>query len=60
MMKTLKIYTPSTFITYINLHQYHLYEIDDKNNLIVWERNDYTGEENLVATFRNWDYFTIE
>ena len=59
-MKTLKVYTSTSHQVYSRLYEEHLYEIDKDNLLTIIKRNTSTGEEVLIACFRNWEYFIIE
>jgi len=59
-MKILTVYEKNSFYRYQDVYVSHEFEITDQNNLIVYKRDDITGESNLLAHFKNWDYFTIE
>lgn len=59
-MKTIIIYIKDSFYKYAGIYEDFQFNIDDLYHLEIFKRNKFTGEEFLVATFRNWDYFKIE
>ena len=58
--KTLIIYVQDSYYKYFDLFNQHLYEIDDKKVLTVYNRDLRTGEEMVKAKFNVWNYFIIE
>ena len=59
-MKTLIIYTKDSHYKFHNLYEKYFYEFSPESMLCIYEKEICTGQENLVATFNNWDYFLIE
>lgn len=60
MSKTLIIYHNDSFSRYYDLYQLCTYDINSYGHLSVYARDRVTGDDPLVAYFRNWDYFIIE
>ena len=58
--RSLVVYTPNAVNKFQNIYVEHLYEIDTDKNLSVYQRDEASGEEKLVAIFRTWEYFRIE
>jgi hypothetical protein len=57
--KTLIVYVEGSFFRYYELYKEHLYELKD-GDLLVYCREQVSGEEWLTARFRNWNYFTVD
>lgn len=38
----------------------HTFQVDDKGNLVVYERDVYDGQEVVKALFHTWDYAIVE
>lgn len=58
--KTLAVYACGSMYRYDNLFKDHLWEVDHERMLLVMKINRCTGESEIVAYFRKWDYFVIE
>lgn len=58
-MKTLIVYIKESYYKFPELYAKHVYSLGD-HMLHVFEVSKIDGEETLVASFRNWDYFIIE
>ena len=58
-MKSLHVYTHDSHYQYHGLYQKYLFEVQD-TMLVVYERDDITGEETVKAQFRTWEYFIVE
>lgn len=58
--RTLLIYTKDSCYKYFDLFADHLYVVDEDGDIIVYSRDVCTGDESLIARFRNWDYFLVE
>lgn len=59
--KTLIIYSADSCYKYFDLFKFHLYVIDESTgHLIVYSRDECSGDESLVARFKKWDHFIIE
>jgi hypothetical protein len=59
-MKTLTIYISNSFFKYEGIYGEHRYEVTELKHLQIFKCDKYSGEENLVSYFKNWDYFIIE
>ena len=57
--KELIVYVKDSYYKYQQLFVDFLYEINVEGHFCVYERLKTSGEEKLVACFRNWDYFLI-
>lgn len=58
--KILRVYHPAGFERYDELWKYHTYTIDTDRILTVNSRCPSTGEESVVAVYREWLYLSIE
>ena len=58
--KTLVVYACGSMYRFDNLFRDHLWEIDKDGMLLVMNVNRCTGEHEVAAYFRAWDYFFIE
>lgn len=59
-MKTIIVYIKDSCYKYPNIYEEYFFSVTDFYHLEIYKRNKFTGDESLVATFRNWDYFVIE
>jgi hypothetical protein len=59
-MKKMTIYTNSSVHVYEDIYIKYLFEMTDKNQLIITRRDGVTGMENIHACFNSWDYFLLE
>lgn len=58
-MKKLKVYAYNSHFTYEDLYVRHTYKFTAGEPLIIYDRDEVTGEEHIHAVFREWDYFKI-
>ena len=59
-MKKMTVYTNASVYVYEHIYIKHLFEMTDKNQLLVTKRDEKTGEESIYSCFNNWDYFILE
>ena len=59
-MKTLTIYSKDSFYKYPGIFEDYTYLCNEKNMLMVYERDRITGDETTHAVFKEWDYYLIE
>lgn len=61
MDKQVVVYALNSVFHYTFYPEDYLYEIDEKNNLrIFFVSREREYKEELVAVFKNWDYFFVE
>lgn len=58
--KTLTVYHKDSYYRYHKLFDEKLYNVLEDGDLVIYERDPFTGNETLIARFRIWDYFLIE
>lgn len=58
--QTLRVYHHAGYERYDQLWRYHTYTIDADRILFVNARNPDSGEERVIAVYREWSHISIE
>lgn len=59
-MKTLVVYHKDSYYKFDDLYKRHVFELGACSILKVFEVDKITGEDRMVACFKEWCYFLID
>ena len=59
-MKLLVLHYKDSYYKFDRIYDRHLFEVSKEGHFLVHQRNSISGDEKLVAWFKDWDYFVIE